>query len=83
MTRRRITAFSNETIKRVRALRDKKHRRIERRFLAEGLRLLTEALDTGHVPELLLMADKRDPAARDRSTVRDRRPPPPAGCPCR
>ena len=61
MTRRRITSFSNETVKRVRSLRDKKHRRAERRFLAEGLRLLTEALDSGHVPELLLMADKRDP----------------------
>jgi TrmH family RNA methyltransferase len=61
MTRRLITSFSNETVKRVRSLRDKKHRRIERRFLAEGLRLLTEALDSGHVPELLLMASKRDP----------------------
>ncbi len=61
MIRRRITSFSNETVKRVRSLRDKKHRRAERRFLAEGLRLLTEALDSGHVPELLLMADKRDP----------------------
>ena len=61
MTRRRITSFSNESVKRVRSLRDKKHRRIEGRFLAEGLRLLTEALDSGHVPELLLMADKRDP----------------------
>ena len=61
MTRRLITSFSNETVKRVRSLRDKKHRRIERRFLAEGLRLLTEALDSGHIPELLLMSDKRGP----------------------
>ena len=61
MPRRLITSFSNETVKRVRSLRDKKHRRIEGRFLAEGLRLLTEALDSGHLPELLLMADKRDP----------------------
>lgn len=60
MTRRRITAYSNETIKRVRGLRDKKHRRLERRFLAEGLRLLTEALDAGHVPEVLLMALGRE-----------------------
>ena len=45
----------------MRSLRDKKHRRAERRFLAEGLRLLTEAVDSGHVPELLLMARTRDP----------------------
>lgn len=61
MTKRQITSFSNETVKRVRSLRDKKHRRAEQRFLAEGLRLLIEALDGGYIPELLLMADKRDP----------------------
>ncbi|WP_439952966.1 hypothetical protein, partial [Escherichia coli] len=40
---REITAFSNPLIKRVRNLRDKKHRREEGLFLAEGLRILTEA----------------------------------------
>lgn len=53
---RQITAFSNPLIKDVRALRDKRHRREQRRFLAEGLRILTEALDAGHVPDLLFFA---------------------------
>lgn len=50
---RDITGFSNPLVKRVRSLRDKKHRRAEGLFLAEGLRILTEALDAGHVPEML------------------------------
>ena len=40
---RQVTAFSNSTVKRLRSLRDKKHRRSEGLFLAEGLRILTEA----------------------------------------
>jgi TrmH family RNA methyltransferase len=50
---REISGFSNPLVKRVRSLRDKKHRRLERQFLAEGLRILTEALDAGAVPDLL------------------------------
>ncbi|WP_454597035.1 TrmH family RNA methyltransferase [Qipengyuania sp. SM2507] len=59
--RRRITGFSNPTVKALRALRDKKHRKRERRFLAEGLRLLTDARECGHVPEMLVLSDSRDP----------------------
>jgi len=58
--RRHITGFSNPTVKAIRALRDKKHRREEQRFLAEGLRLLTDARDSGRIPETLLMAEGRD-----------------------
>jgi len=61
MPRREITSFSNPTIKALRSLRDKKHRQRERRFLAEGLRLLTDARESGRVPEVLVMASKRDP----------------------
>ena len=61
MTRKSITGFSNPTVKFVRSLRDKKHRRREGRFLAEGLRLLTDARESGRLPELLLMATVRDP----------------------
>ncbi len=50
---REITGFSNPLVKAVRALRDKKARRAEGRFLAEGLRILTEALDSGVAPEML------------------------------
>jgi len=61
ISRQRITGFSNPTVKFLRSLRDKKHRRRERRFLAEGLRLLTDARESGILPELLVMAEGRDP----------------------
>jgi TrmH family RNA methyltransferase len=50
---RQITSFSNETVKRLRALRDKKARRTEGLFLAEGLRILAEARDSGSLPEII------------------------------
>jgi len=50
---RQVTAFSNTIVKRLRSLRDKKHRREEGLFLAEGLRILTEARDSGRLPEIL------------------------------
>jgi RNA methyltransferase, TrmH family len=53
---RLITGFSNPLVKQVRALRDKKYRRVEKQFLAEGLRILTEALDVGIVPKMLWYA---------------------------
>jgi TrmH family RNA methyltransferase len=54
---RKVASFSNETIKRIRALEQKKHRRAEGRFMAEGLRIVTEALDAGHVPEAVVFAE--------------------------
>ena len=59
--RRQITGFSNPTVKALRGLRDKKHRRAEGKFLAEGLRLLTDARECGRLPETLIMATGRDP----------------------
>jgi RNA methyltransferase, TrmH family len=59
--RRQITGFSNPTVKYLRSLRDKKHRKREGRFLAEGLRLLTDARESGRLPEMLVMAGERDP----------------------
>lgn len=61
MPRRSITSFSNPTVKALRSLREKKHRQRERRFLAEGLRLLTDARESGRVPDTLVMAQKRAP----------------------
>jgi TrmH family RNA methyltransferase len=55
---RQITSFSNETVKRIRALRDKKTRKQEGLFLAEGLRILTEARDTGRLPEIVAFSGK-------------------------
>lgn len=59
--RREITGYSNPTVKYLRSLRDKKNRRREGRFLVEGLRLLTDARETGRLPEMLVMATGRDP----------------------
>lgn len=53
---REITGFSNPLVKRVRSLREKKYRRQEGLFLAEGLRILTEARDAGILPEMLFHA---------------------------
>jgi len=50
---RQVTAFSNATVKLLRSLRDKKARRAEGLFLAEGLRILTEARDSGRLPEIV------------------------------
>lgn len=50
---RTVTAFSNTTVKRLRSLRDKKHRRAEGLFLAEGLRIIAEARDSGRLPEIV------------------------------
>ena len=59
--RRQIAGFSNPTVKFLRGLREKKHRKAAGKFLAEGLRLLTDARDSGRIPELLVMAQSRDP----------------------
>jgi RNA methyltransferase, TrmH family len=48
-----ITGFSNPLVKRVRGLRDKKHRKAEGAFLAEGLRILTEAMNVGALPHMI------------------------------
>lgn len=53
---REIASHGNTLIKRLRSLRDKKHRRQERMFLAEGLRILTEAADAGRLPRYVVYA---------------------------
>jgi TrmH family RNA methyltransferase len=50
---RQVTAFSNTTVKRLRSLRDKKHRKEEGLFLAEGLRIIAEARDSGRLPKII------------------------------
>ncbi len=58
---RRITAFSNPIVKQARGLRDKKNRRREGLFLAEGLRILTEAREAGRLPEMLFFSEAGHP----------------------
>ncbi|WP_199554551.1 TrmH family RNA methyltransferase [Sandaracinobacteroides hominis] len=57
MTIQLVTSASNTTLKRLRSLKEKKYRRAEGLFLAEGLRICTEALDSGWVPRVLLFAE--------------------------
>jgi TrmH family RNA methyltransferase len=58
---RQITAFSNPLVKQARGLRDKKNRRAEGLFLAEGLRILTEAREAGLLPERLFFSHAAHP----------------------
>ncbi len=64
---RQVTAFSNSTVKLLRSLRDKKARREEGLFLAEGLRILTEARDSGRLPEIVVFSPEgaRHPLAAE------------------
>jgi TrmH family RNA methyltransferase len=64
---REITAFSNTTVKRLRSLRDKKARKEEGLFLAEGLRIITEARDSRRLPEIIMFSAEgaRHPLAGD------------------
>ena len=55
---RLITSPSNETLKRVRALREKKYRAREGLFLAEGMRIVAEAVEAGHLPRMLIHAEE-------------------------
>jgi TrmH family RNA methyltransferase len=59
--RQTITSFGNTRVKFLKSLRDKKHRKVSGKFLAEGLRLLTDARECGFIPETLVMAEGRDP----------------------
>ena len=52
---RPVTSFANPVIKRLRALHDKKGRREEGLFLAEGLRVVGDALAAGHVPRVVAL----------------------------
>ena len=57
--RREITGFSNPLLKEIRGLREKKLRKRAGLFLAEGLRIMTEARDAGFLPEMLFRVKDR------------------------
>jgi TrmH family RNA methyltransferase len=54
MTGRLITSLTNPTVKAVRALHLRKEREESGRFLAEGLKIVIEAIDLGHAPAILM-----------------------------
>ena len=62
MTGRRsqIESLSNPLVKRMRLLREKRHRRAEELFLAEGLRIATEAREAGVLPLWLFLGPEGD-----------------------
>src|SRR3546814_6478661 len=62
---REITGFSNPRVKGVRSLREKKFRKAEGLFLAEGRRILTEAREEGVLPEMLFHAGSTHPLAAE------------------
>ncbi len=54
MNDRTITSLSNSTVKAARALHLRKEREETGLFLAEGLKIVTEAVELGHAPRILL-----------------------------
>jgi TrmH family RNA methyltransferase len=54
MTARQITSLTNPTVKAVRSLHLRKDREESGLFLAEGLKIVIEAIDLGHAPRILL-----------------------------
>lgn len=60
---RQITAYSNPLVKHARDLRDRRRRREAGQFLAEGLRILSEAQEAGRLPRTLFFADASHPRA--------------------
>jgi len=60
MSLHEISSPANPLIKRLKSLSDKKARRAEGLFLAEGLRVCTEALAAGRVPVLLAITPEAE-----------------------
>jgi TrmH family RNA methyltransferase len=55
-----VTSAANPSVKRLKSLSEKKARRLEGLFLAEGLRICTEALEAGHTPALLAVTPQAE-----------------------
>ena len=54
MTSRAVTSLTNPTVKAVRALHLRKDRDETGLFVAEGLKAVTEGIETGHAPRILM-----------------------------
>jgi len=55
-----VTSAANPSVKRLKSLSDKKTRRLEGLFMAEGLRVCTEALEAGRLPSLLAVTPQAE-----------------------
>src|SRR5438445_317673 len=54
MSSRAVTSLTNPTVKAVRALHLRKERDETGLFVAEGLKAVTEGIETGHAPKILM-----------------------------
>jgi TrmH family RNA methyltransferase len=61
MNVRVVTSLANDTVKSVRALHQRKEREASGLFLAEGLKIVAEAVELGHAPHIVMFG----PDARD------------------
>jgi len=66
MTVRKVTSLTNPTVKAARALHMRKEREATGLFLAEGLKIVMEAVELGHAPRTLLFG----PGAGDHPVLR-------------
>ena len=71
MRRSTIESLSNPLVKRMRLLREKRHRRAEGLFLAEGLRIATEAREAGVLPLWLFLGPEGDAHPLAKALVAD------------
>ena len=60
VTERTVTSLTNPTVKAVRALHLRKERDETGLFVAEGLKIVTEAVELGHAPRILMFAREAD-----------------------
>ncbi|MGZ3305428.1 MAG: RNA methyltransferase substrate-binding domain-containing protein, partial [Asticcacaulis sp.] len=56
-----VTSLTNQTIKDIRALHMRKEREATGLFLAEGLKIIIDALDQGIAPRILVHGRDADP----------------------
>ncbi|ESQ78223.1 RNA methyltransferase [Asticcacaulis sp. YBE204] len=57
---KQITSLTNQTIKDLRALHMRKEREATQQFLAEGLKIIIDALDQGFAPQILVYGKDAD-----------------------
>jgi len=57
---KQITSLTNQTIKDIRALHMRKEREATGQFLAEGLKIIIDALDQGYAPQILVYGKDTD-----------------------
>ena len=58
---KQVTSLTNQTVKDIRALHMRKEREATGTFLAEGLKIIIDALDQGIAPQILVYGKAADP----------------------